>query len=182
MTVPAPVAATEKVAVCPTTTLWFTGWVLMATVGIPVPLKEIMSGEFVALLTMDMLPDAGPRAVGANWIWYELLWPAAMEAEAMPPTTPKPAPVKFACEMATDDVPVLVRVRVWGLLNPITTFPKFMLVELAESAPVEGAGEVIFAAGDPALVKPVQPVIDSTARHPRISANIPSGTRQLRFS
>jgi hypothetical protein len=62
------------------------------------------------------------------------------------------------------------------------TFPKFRLAELADSVPVEGAGEVVFAAGDPALVKPVQPVIDSTARQPRISANMPSGTRRLRVS
>ena len=101
-----------------------------------------------------------------------------MEAEDIPPTTPKPAPVKFAWEIVTGEVPVFDRVRVWGLLNPITTFPKFMLVGLAASVPVEVTGEVVFAAVDPALVKPVQPVIDSTARHPRIIANMPSGTRR----
>jgi hypothetical protein len=155
----------------------------MATVGMPVPLTEIVSGEFVALLTMDMVPEAGPTAVGANWTWYELLWPAAMEAEAMPPTTPKPVPVKLPCEIATGPVPVLVNVTVWGLLlNPTSTLPKFRLVGLAASVPDEFEFVFVFAAVDPALVKPVQPVIDSTARHPRIIANMPSGTRRFMFS
>jgi len=102
-----------------------------------------------------------------------------MEAEAIPPTTPKPEPVKLAWEIVTGEVPVFVRVRVWGLLNPISTFPKFMLVGLADSVPDEVTGDDVFAAVDPALVKPVHPVIDSTARHPRISANMPSDTRRF---
>jgi hypothetical protein len=102
-----------------------------------------------------------------------------MEAEDIPPTTPKPAPVKVAWEMVTVAVPVLVRVRVWGLLHPITTFPKFKLVALAASVPDEVTGEFVFAAGVPALVKPVQPVIDNTAKDARINTNMPSGTRRL---
>jgi hypothetical protein len=102
-----------------------------------------------------------------------------MEAAGIPPTTPKPAPVKVACEMVTVAVPVFVRVRVWGLLDPITTFPKFKLVALAASVPEDGDGEVDFAAGVPAPVAPTQPASEATARHARIRAKMPSGTRRL---
>lgn len=102
-----------------------------------------------------------------------------MEAEGIPPTTLKPAPVILAWEIVTIPVPVLVRVKVCGLLDPIATFPKFMLVVLGVSVPDGVTGELVFAAGVPALVKPVQPVIDSTARHAKNRANMPSGARRL---
>jgi hypothetical protein len=101
-----------------------------------------------------------------------------MEAKGIPPTTPKPAPVKFSWEIVTAAVPVFVSVRVWGLLHPITTFPKFKFVGLAARVPDDVPGEFVFAAGVPAPVKPVQPAIDSTARHPRINENMPNGTRR----
>ena len=104
-----------------------------------------------------------------------------MEAEDIPPVTLKPVPVMAAWEIVTVAVPVLAKVKVWALLEPIAIFPKLRLVALAASVPDEDGdeGEFDFVAGVPALVKPVQPVIDSTARHPRISANMPSGTRRL---
>src|ERR1700680_4478900 len=100
-----------------------------------------------------------------------------MEAEDIPPTTLKPAPVTVAWEIVTAAVPVLVRVKVWGLLDPATTFPKLRLVALAASVPEEL--ELDFAAGFPALVKPTQPASDRTERDARIRANKPSGTRRL---
>jgi hypothetical protein len=100
-----------------------------------------------------------------------------METEDMLPTTLKAAPVTVAWEMFTAAVPVLVKVKDCVLLDPAETFPKFMLVALAASVP-DGV-ELDFAADVPALVKPVQPAIDSTAKHPRISGNMPQ--RPLRF-
>ena len=85
-----------------------------------------------------------------------------METEDIPPTTLKPAPVTVAWEIVTAAVPVLVRVKVWGLLDPAATFPKFRLVALAASVPEEELFEFDFAAGVPAPVKPTQPVSDSS--------------------
>jgi len=104
-----------------------------------------------------------------------------METDDMPPTTLNPAPVTVACVIVTVAVPVLVRVKVWGLLDPAATFPKFRLIGLAASVPGEAGFEVEldFAGGVPAPVKPTQPESDSTARNARIRANGPSGARRI---
>ena len=103
-----------------------------------------------------------------------------METEDIPPTTLNPAPVTVACEIVTAAVPVLVRVKVWGLVDPVATFPKFRVVALAASVPEEDAEfELDFAAGVPAPVKPTQPESDRTAKDARIRANRPSGARRL---
>jgi hypothetical protein len=106
-----------------------------------------------------------------------------METEDIPLTTLKPAPVTVACEIVTAAVPVLVRVKVCGLLEPAATFPKFRVVALAASVPEEEVLEFEpdFAAGVPAPVKPTQPESDRTARDERIRAKRPSGARRLEF-
>jgi hypothetical protein len=77
----------------------------------------------------------------------------------------------------TAAVPELVRVKVCGLLDPVTTFPKFRLMALAASVPDEPEFEVEldFAAGVPAPVKPTQPESDSKAAKVRNRANRPAG-------
>jgi hypothetical protein len=103
-----------------------------------------------------------------------------METEDIPPTTLKPAPVTVAWEIVTAAVPVLFRVKVWGLLDPMATLPKFRLEALAESVPEEEVEvELDFVAGVWAPVKPTQPESDSNARDERIRANRPSGARRL---
>jgi hypothetical protein len=67
--VPVPVATTEKVADCPTTTLSLAGSEPMASVVIPVPLRGIASVASVASLTIVMPPEILPAPVGANWTW-----------------------------------------------------------------------------------------------------------------
>jgi hypothetical protein len=106
-----------------------------------------------------------------------------METEDIPLMAVKPAPVTVACEIVTAAVPVLVRVKVWGLLDPAATFPKFRVVALAASVLEEEVLEVEldFAPGVPAPVKPTQPESDRTARDERIRANRPSGARRLEF-
>ena len=106
-----------------------------------------------------------------------------METEDIPLMTLKPAPVTVACEIVTAAVPVLVRVKVWGLLDPAATFPKFRVVALAASVPGEDAleFELDFAAGVPAPVKPTQPESDRAAKDARSRANMPSGARRLEF-
>lgn len=106
-----------------------------------------------------------------------------MATEDIPPTTLNPAPVTVAWEIVTAAVPVLLRVNVWGLLDPATTFPKLRLMELAASVP-EVELEVVFdfAAGVPAPVRPTQPESDSTAKQVRIRVSRPSGARRLRVA
>jgi len=96
----------------------------------------------------------------------------------------KPVPVTVACEIVTAAVPVLVRVKVWGLLDPAATFPKFRVVALAASVPEEEVleFELDFAAGVPAPVNPTQPESDRAARDARSRANRPSGARRLEFA
>jgi hypothetical protein len=43
----------------------------MASAAIPVPFRETESGEFVASLTMETLPEALPAVFGANWNWND---------------------------------------------------------------------------------------------------------------
>ena len=76
----------------------------------------------------------------------------------------------------------MVKLKVWGLLDPAATFPKFRLVALAASVPEEEEFEfeLDFAAGVPAPVKPTQPVRDRAAKDARIRAKKPSGARRLR--
>lgn len=68
-----------------------------------------------------------------------------MATADIPPTTLKPAPVTVACEIVTVAVPVLVNVKVCGLLAPVTTFPKIRLVEFAASVPAEAEVELDFS-------------------------------------
>jgi hypothetical protein len=103
-----------------------------------------------------------------------------METEDIPPTTLKPVPVTVAWEIMTAAVPVLDRVNVRGLLEPVATFPKLRLMELAESVPeLELGAEFDLAAGVPAPVNPMQPESDKAARDARSRANEPSGARRL---
>jgi hypothetical protein len=139
----------------------------------------MLSGEFVASLAMEMPPETVPVLVGANWTWNAWFCPAAMETEDIPPTTLKPVPVTVAWEMVRDAVPVLVKVKVCGLLDPAATFPKLRLVALAARVPEELDPEVELLAGVPAPVKPTQPASDITAKHARIRANMPSRARRL---
>jgi hypothetical protein len=101
-----------------------------------------------------------------------------MATEDIPPTTVKLAPVIVACETVTAAVPVLVSVKVCGLLDPATTFPKLRLVEFAASVPAEEV-EVDFSAGLPAPVNATQPASDIIAKPARSRASRPSGARRL---
>jgi hypothetical protein len=96
-----------------------------------------------------------------------------MATEDIPPTTLKPAPVTVACEIVTADVPVLVSVKVCGLVEPETTFPKVRVAELAASVPEPD--DAAFDVGEFAAVKPTQPASDITAKQVSRSVRRPSG-------
>ena len=66
--VPDPVAATEKVADCPARTDWLYGGVVMVSGVMPVPLREMASGELEPPAAIMRLPVTTPVAWGTNWI------------------------------------------------------------------------------------------------------------------
>jgi len=103
---------------------------------IPVPVREIVAGEFVALLTTATLPARLPVEVGANVTLNEVDWPAARLSGSVIPLVLKPVPVALTCEMETLEFPVLEIVTLWVALEPVARLPKFSDVGDAESCSV----------------------------------------------
>jgi len=59
----------------------------------PVPLREIVAGELVALLRTVTLPEREPAEVGANVTLNEVDWPAARVRGSVIPLVLKPVPL-----------------------------------------------------------------------------------------
>ena len=59
---------------------------------VPVPLSTTVAGEPGALLVMEMLPEALPAAVGANFAAIEVFCPTGTLMGSAPLVTEKPAP------------------------------------------------------------------------------------------
>ena len=74
----------------------------------PLPLREIVVGELVALLTTLRLPAALPAMAGVKLTERERLWPAARVTAPGKPLKEYPAPVMVICEMLTLPVPLLL--------------------------------------------------------------------------
>ena len=100
---------------------------------IPVPARETIVGELVALLDTETLPLAFPAVVGANATFNVAVWLGVRIVPALTPLALKPAPEAVTLEMVTLELPVFVRVAANVLLLPSLTFPKFKLVGLATS-------------------------------------------------
>jgi len=100
---------------------------------VPVPLKEIVAGEFVALLTTVTLPARLPVEVGAKLTLKDVDWPAARFSGSVIPPVVKPAPVAPTCEMETLEFPVLEIVTLCVALVPVVRLPKLRAVGDAES-------------------------------------------------
>jgi hypothetical protein len=98
-----------------------------------VPLKEIVAGELVALLTTLILPATAPVAAGAKLALSAKLWPAARVTVPGKPVTLNPAPIAATCEMLTLSVPVFVNVKACDVELPTKIFPKVRLLALEES-------------------------------------------------
>lgn len=99
----------------------------------PVPLREIVSGELGALLRRTTDPLTVPAAAGANTALNVAVLPAAIVSGTVRPVVLKPVPEGVASEIVTLALPPFVKVISCELLPPVTTFPKFTLVGLAES-------------------------------------------------
>jgi hypothetical protein len=99
----------------------------------PVPLKEIVSGEFGALLTNEIVPVTLPAALGAKTALNVVDWPAAMVTCAAIPEVLKPAPATVTEEIVTVALPPFLSVMVWELFVPVVTLPNAALVGVAVS-------------------------------------------------
>jgi len=75
--------------------------------------------------------------------------------------------------------PELLRVSVWGLLEPAATFPKLSVVALGTNVPAEPLPDPVLVAVEPAPVKPTQPETKSSATVATTKANMPNDERRL---
>jgi hypothetical protein len=99
----------------------------------PVPLREIVSGEFGALLPSEIVPVTLPAALGAKTALNVVDWPAAMVTGAVIPEVLKPAPATVTEEIVTVALPAFFSVTVCELLVPVVTLPNAALAGVAAS-------------------------------------------------
>jgi hypothetical protein len=102
---------------------------------VPIPLSAMLSGEFGALLVIEMLPLAFPAEVGANLAVNDVAWPALSVTGVVNPLKLKPAPEELADEITTLAVPVFVNVTEIDSLAPVIRLPKLMPAGLADNRP-----------------------------------------------
>ena len=84
------------------------------------PLREIVNGEFVALLETVTNPDKVPMVVGANVTPKEVLCPAASVSGRVEGANVKPDPLSLIAEMLTLELPVLEMVTAFVELAPVS--------------------------------------------------------------
>lgn len=126
------------------------------------PDKEIVAGEFVALLATLTLPVALPVAVGANRTVRVAVWLGVRVKPDVTPLALNPAPDTFTPEMVTFEFPLFVSVTVSELLLPTATPPKFKLVGFAPSRKVAvwpvPARLIVSCAGEPFVTSAIDPL------------------------
>ena len=91
---------------------------------VAVPLREIVAGEFVALLVTMTLPVTLPEPVGAKVTFKVAVFPAARMSPLDTPLTLKPAPEMLSLEMVILALLELVSVTLLLLLAPKFKVPK----------------------------------------------------------
>lgn len=96
-----------------------------------VPLREIDSIAFDALLAIAMFPEALPAVVGANCAVNVAPCPAGITSGAVRPMMLKPAPVVVTPEMVVLAFPEFVSVTVCEPVLPTATLPKAAMAGLA---------------------------------------------------
>jgi hypothetical protein len=85
---------------------------------VPVPESAMFSGEFEAVDTMERVPLLEPEAVGANVAVNVTRWLGVSVVGKVSPLIEKPVPEMLACEMVTEEPPVLVTVSERFVLLP----------------------------------------------------------------
>src|SRR5437879_1289778 len=97
----------------------------------PLPVREMVAGELLALLPTTTLPLALPVTAGANVTFIVADCPGV---KVVPPETLlelKPAPEAVTLEMVTFAVPVFLSATGWVLIVLVATFPKLNVVGAA---------------------------------------------------
>jgi uncharacterized protein (DUF934 family) len=84
-----------------------TEWVVAAT---PVPDNVMESGELVALLATDTLPDTVPAADGENVVVKVVVCPGVRISPEETPEAVNPAPETVTLEIVTVEFPAFVSV------------------------------------------------------------------------
>ena len=90
---------------------------------VPLPDREIVAGEFEALLATVTLPAKLPTAAGANVSSNVADCPGARIMPAETPLPEKTAPEPLTFETVTSEFPALVKVTLNTLLFPMATLP-----------------------------------------------------------
>jgi hypothetical protein len=101
----------------------------------PVPAREIVIGEFGALLVSIKVPLTEPAAVGANPTVKLELVPAPIVSGTVRPLMVKNEGETTAAVMVMLALPELFRVTVCEVLLPVVTLPKVTVEGEEESCP-----------------------------------------------
>ena len=101
----------------------------------PVPVREMVSDELVALLVTVTLPDALPTAVGANTALRVAVAAAFNVKGTVIPFTVNPVPLAAMLEIWTAAVPVLLKMMDFVALLPVLTLPKLTEAGFACNCP-----------------------------------------------
>jgi len=98
----------------------------------PVPARETLFGELLALLVIATLPFTLPVAIGANITFNSAVCPAAIVVPATPLPTLKPVPLTLIVETVTLEFPAFFTATSSVLVPPTISFPKFRLAAESE--------------------------------------------------
>jgi len=129
----------------------------------PTPLREIVAGEFVALLSTDTLPVTLPAAVGVNTGFSAMDWLGVRTVPEVTPVALNPAPATVTLEIVTFELPLFVSVTLNELVLPTFTFAKFKLVGFAPSRKVEATPVPLkeMASGEPIALLAIEMLPDT---------------------
>lgn len=135
---------TFKVLEAPTVTLpklKLDGVALRSVVpAVPVPLMEILSGEFEALLWMEAVAVEVPAETGLKEILNVTLWPGEITVELERPVSLNLPPTREVLEILTLALPVFLRERDCEFVRPKGTEEKLTLDGVAERVPNSVSG------------------------------------------
>src|ERR1700730_8851052 len=139
----------------------------------PVPVRATPVGEFEPLLTKEIVPDAAPATVGANFAVRVLDCPLASVRGNVGPLMLNPGPLTLAWETVKLALPVLLSVIVCVPVLPVLTFPKGTVLGLILSWPFPGVAAVLEE------TTPAHPVTETHESRAKRSAK-PRPRRKLR--
>src|ERR1700694_1301222 len=84
----------------------------------PTPLREIVAGEFVALLSTDTLPVTLPEAVAVNAGFSAMDWLGVRTVAEVTPVALNPASATVTLEIVTFELPLFVSVMLHAPVLP----------------------------------------------------------------